>query len=227
MINYPLDYIKNHILGTKVKEEEWAKRNDKHNDWGKEEKDWIQSYWDSRNHPHRSFLIEKITKFSPSSILEIGCNCGPNLYLLSKKFPTARIVGIDINPLAIQRGNEWLVKEEISNVNLLLGKADEFKKLKKFDIVFTDAVLIYIGRDKIKKVLKEMISAATKAIILVEWHSPESDWRGNYYRGCWKRDYTSLLAQFKLDVRITKLSKNIWPDKNWMGVGAIIEIIKK
>ncbi len=56
----------------------------------------------------------------------------------------AQIRGIDINPMAIQRGNEWLAQEGISNVRLSVGKADELEEFpdKSFDVVFTDAVLI-------------------------------------------------------------------------------------
>ena len=114
------------VLGTRLKERYWAKRHLRGgDDWGYGNDDWVRGYWDSRNHLHRSFLVERISKFFPSSILEIGCNCGPNLYLLAQKFPRAEIVGVDINPLAVQKGNEWFVREGISNVRLLVGKADE------------------------------------------------------------------------------------------------------
>ena len=80
--------IKEYLLGTGVQEKEWATRHLHENerrrdDWGKGSNDWIKGYWDSRSHPHRMFLIDTISKYNPSSILEIGCNCGPNLYLLA------------------------------------------------------------------------------------------------------------------------------------------------
>lgn len=82
--------MKEYFLGTQVREREWATRHlrkgeRERDDWGKGSNDWIKGYWDSQDHPHRPFLIERISKFSPNSILEIGCNCGPNLHLLAKK----------------------------------------------------------------------------------------------------------------------------------------------
>lgn len=223
------------LFGTKVREREWARRHlRKGNDWGNEEGDWIKGYWDSRNHSHRNFLIERICKFSPSSILEIGCNCGPNLYLLAKRFPDAEIRGIDINPLAVQKGNEWFAQEGISNVKLLVGKADKLEQLqdKSFDVVFTDAVLIYIGRDKIKEVIKAMIRIARRALILMEWHCfkpqcNDSNGLGVYHEGLWKRDYVALLRQFVPEEQIcaTRITEDIWPEKNWKEVGAVIEVI--
>jgi ubiquinone/menaquinone biosynthesis C-methylase UbiE len=134
---------------------------------------WIEGYWKSRDHPHRSFLIEKICKYSPiRSILEIGCASGPNLYLIAEKLPNAEIRGVEINPMAVQKGNEWFRRKGISNVKLEVGKAQELSRFsdKSFDVVFTDAVLIYISPDEIKKVIKEMLRIG-RVIVLFEWHS--------------------------------------------------------
>jgi SAM-dependent methyltransferase len=134
--------------------------------------DWIEGYWRSRNHPHRSFLVERICKFSPNSVLEIGCACGPNLYHIAKKFPDAEVRGIDINPIAVQKGNEWFKQEDISNVKLEVGKAQELEQFAdwSFDVVFTDAVLIYISPDEIKQVVKEMLRIG-RVVVLNEWHT--------------------------------------------------------
>jgi ubiquinone/menaquinone biosynthesis C-methylase UbiE len=214
-----------------VDEKYWATRHlRKGDDWGNQDGDWARGYWDSRNHTHRSFLIERISELSPSSILEIGCNCGPNLYILAKKFPDAEIRGIDINSMAVQKGNEWFTQEGISNVKLLVGKADDLRQFqdKSFDVVFTDAVLIYIGPDKIKKVVEEMLRVARKALILLEWHcfNSKSDSLGVYV-GHWMRDYVALLKEFVPEnkIRVIKMPEDIWPDQNWQKWGGVIEVI--
>jgi 2-polyprenyl-3-methyl-5-hydroxy-6-metoxy-1,4-benzoquinol methylase len=148
-------------------DEEWATR---HIHEGKE---WIENYWKSRNHPHRSFLVKRICNFSPiNSVLEIGCASGPNLYQIAKKFPDAKIRGIDINPMAVQEGNKWFEKEGIHNVKLEVGKAQELMEFadQSFDVVLTDAVLIYIPPDEIKQVVKEMLRIS-RALVLNEWHT--------------------------------------------------------
>ena len=222
------------LLGTKVKEKFWVRRHlQKGDDWGDKNNNWIRGYWNSRSHSHRSLLIERISKLNPSSILEIGCNCGPNLYLLARKFPDAEIVGVDINSMAVDEGNKWFAEEGITNVKLLVKRADDLSSFsdKSFDIVFTDATLIYVGPDKIMKVMKEMLRIARKTIFLLEWHYFESggaDRRGLgvYHSGAWKRDYVALLKQFVEEKRIavTRITGDIWPEKNWAEVGAIIEV---
>ena len=232
-----LRHLKECLLGTGVREREWATRHlrkeRKRDDWGTGSGDWIKSYRNSTDHPHRQILIDIISQYNPSNILEIGCNCGPNLYPLVKKFPDAKIIGIDINPLAVQKGNEWLAQEGISNVKLLEGKADELGQFqdKSFDVVFTDAVLIYIGPDKIREVMMGLIRIAHHALILTEWHSFEPEKKdpyglGVYYNGCWKRDYVALLKQFVREeqIRVTKITGDVWPDKNWKRWGGIIEV---
>jgi len=148
-----------------ITSEEWSTRHL----WDEE---WIESYWKSRNHPHRSFLAETICKFSPiSSVLEIGCASGPNLYCIAKKFPYAEIRGIDINPMAVQRGNELFEREGFSNVRLEVGKAQNLKRFhdKSFDVVFTDAVLIYVSPNEIRQVAREMFRIG-RILVMNEWH---------------------------------------------------------
>lgn len=221
------------LYGTKSDEKYWAERHlqeseRKQDDWGKGNDNWITGYWNSINHPHRKILTDAIANFKPSSILEIGCNCGPNLRILAKIFPEAKILGIDINPEAVQKGNELFKQESLLNVVLTECKADELLRFNdhSFDIVFTDAVLIYLGPDKIEKVIKEMLRVSSKAIVLMEWHDFESKHNplGKYKRH-WVRDYKTLLKEFVSadKIRIKKLPDNLWTDKNWQRFGAIIE----
>ena len=224
-------------------DKEWATRH------LREGEKWIEGYLKSLDHPHRSFLIDKMRKYSPiRSVLEIGCATGPNLYLIARNFPDAEILGIDINPMVVQKGNEWFEKNGISNVRLEIGKAQELNRFAddSFDVVLTDAVLIYISPDGIKQVVKEMIRIS-RALMLCEWHLFNKWsallWNAYYclrlkkeafkfksaslgfFVGHWVRDYCSLSKSLAPDrkVGITKIDK-LWDDKSWQKWGAIIEI---
>ena len=135
-----------------------------------------------------------------------------------------------MNACDVQKGNEWLAQEGISNITLLEGKADELGQFKdrSFDIVVTDAVLIYVGPDKIKKVIAEMLRVSRQALILLEWHSFNS--KSNplgVYVGHWMRDYVALLEDFVPEnkIKVIKMSEELWPDKNWQRLGGVIEVI--
>ena len=223
------------LKGTQTQEEYWAKRHlKKDSDWNYEhgvlkDDEWVAGYWESRHHQHRPLLIQKLYKYNPfNGLLEIGCNCGPNLYLLAKAMPEVKMQGIDINPRAIQKGRELLAAADINNVNLTIGRADELAQFadKSFDVVFTDAVLIYIGPDKIEKVIKEMLRLSRLAPILLEQHDPDASIKGEYRHGKWIRNYIGLMKQFvpEKNIKITRLTAEQWEDRDWQTMGAIIEV---
>ena len=215
---YKVKYLELRFWGTKLEENKWAKRDIK----------TVLKSWENLNHPHRPFLMEEIKKIPHlSSILEIGCSYGPNLYHLAKIFPLAQIKGIDINPLSIKLGNKWLKEEKINNVELFVGAADQLNQFpdKNFDITFTDAVFLYIGPDKTKKVISEMQRITKKAIILVEHHSEKANALGNYNQGRWLRNYRKLFQSInpKSKIEVKKIPENLWGG-DWGKYGYIIEI---
>jgi len=192
------------------------------------DKSWAKSYISdaSINNNHRDFLIEKISKFSNlESVLEVGCSSGPNLYLLAQKFPNIKIYGVDVSVSAIKEGKKFFKQKNIQNVFLSAGSGLEaFKKLenKSIDLIFTDAVLIYFGQDKIDSVLEEIIRVARKGIVFLELHHSGSK---SVYRDNWIHNYQILLEKYisKEKIKIQKIPKNIW-EGNWQDFGHIIEV---
>ena len=210
------------IFGTAVNETYWRFR---HIISGSK---WAESYIgeDSINHAHRQFLADKISVYAPlKSILEIGCASGPNLYILQKKFPEAEFFGIDISRHAIEIGEEWFRKNRIKNIELSEGRADDLSRFsdKSIDIILTDAILIYIGPDKISKVIGEMMRVANKAIILNERHSDASLFSSKNH---WIYNYRKLFSEHtdEAKINISKFPKDLWPVGGWKEYGAVIEV---
>lgn len=225
-IYYRILFLIEKILGTRFQEFRWSIRH-------KIRKQWAQSYIDSLDHPHRKYVIEKILTYTPlKTVLEIGCNTGPNLYLLAKRFPEAQYYGIDINKNAIERGKKWLAQQGNSTINLSVGRFDNLKKLqtKSVDIVFTDATLIYIGPDKIRHVLAEMIRVTRKALILHEFHlfQKKSDDAHpyQYFDAHWIYNYHTLITSLlpSACLSITPVGQSWWDDKAWQQSGALIDL---
>ncbi len=212
------------LIGTRAREKYWAARS------------FGEGYWTNRDHPSKHFLAEKVAAHSPfRSILEVGCASGPNLYSLAKKFPQAQITGIDINQEAIEYGNRQFAREGMANVKLLVGQADELNEFadRAFDIVLTNALLIYIGPDKIKGVAAGMLRLANRALVLVELHFPVSEMKDPYGLGVfrygeWVRDYVALFKQFVPEerIRVTKIPEDVWPAEPWKELGHIVEVTK-
>lgn len=236
-LNLFLHHIRVFLFGTGEYEKEWRERGitaPEPGDWGEKDQDWIQGYWASGSHPHREFLVQKIVDLKPSSVLEIGCNCGPNLRILAEKLPGTRFIGIDINADSVRKGNEWMEADGITNVHLELGSADDLSKFPdgSFDVVFTDAVLLYIGTDKIEEVLRGFLRVAGKYIVLCEWDIPQSgkptrqNPKGKFLfrRGLWAYDFSTIFTQLAPDLRVNKirLPEDLWEDEIWQKYGTVI-----
>lgn len=187
---------------------------------------WSENYIskNSLDHPHRKLLIEKILKYKPQSVLEIGCASGPNLVLLAQKLPAAKLEGTDISRSAIKTGRKYLKLQNIKNVKLKAGNVLDLKKFadKSFDVVFTDAVLIYVDKNKIENVLKELGRIAKKAVVLTEW---STNLNTSQYVGHWAHNYENFFRKISpnAEVAFAKITSDVWTG-DWAKYGYIIEV---
>ena len=181
------------------------------------------------NHPHRRFLINRILSYLPiSSVLEVGCDSGVNLYLLASANPSIKLWGIDINKKVIEEGKDIIKEMGINNVFLSCGRADSLESFgdKSIDVVFTDAVLMYIGPNKIYSVIGEMIRVARKAVVFNEWHISSDEKESLYYYGHWVYNFYSLISKHVSPdkIQITRIPKEVWGDRGWETFGSLIEV---
>ena len=186
---------------------------------------WPESYLSeiSLNHLHRKILVDVIVKYRPKSVLEIGCASGPNLVLLSQKLPNVKLKGIDVSAKAIETGQKYLESKNVKNVKLNIGNVLNLKNFpdKSFDVVFTDATLIYVDKNKIENVLKELTRITRKAVILTEWNIESYE---SHYIGHWAHNYKKIFKEIApgAEIKLTKINPEIWPG-DWAKYGYIIE----
>jgi ubiquinone/menaquinone biosynthesis C-methylase UbiE len=203
-------------------EKYWSKRTNG-KDWHFSQTNWVDGYWNSREHPHRELLTNAIVKYNPDTILEIGCASAPNIAILNEKLPRAKIVGVDINESAINRAMyELRMCNNIHFYNMSMDKmgfADKY-----FDVTFTDAVLIYIGKDKIVDIMNNIKRITSKAVVFLERHLDGVGWEEYYKDGLWYRDYVSLVNEFfpKSMIKLTKITSDVW--KEWSEYGYLVEV---
>lgn len=206
-------------IGTRWQEWVWKTR---HLYKGKK---WAIEYLHSTDHPHREQIVTEISSCFPfDSVLEIGCNSGPNLLLLSQKYPNVSFNGVDINAVAIAAGAQYIKENNIKNISLLTGKADvlSFFDDKSVDVVFTDAMLMFIGKDKIIRVINEIGRIARKAIILNEYHS-KTPLENNYDGGRWVYNYEKLIQEC-FPKAIINLQKSTFIGDAWDTYGTLITV---
>ena len=194
------------LSGTRLYERTWSSRGI----------DAVRQDFANIDYPHRRWLVEQFARLSPfESVLEIGCGYGPNLQLLEGRFPGLSCHGIDISPNAVREGNARFASLGNKNIHISVGKA----------------VLLYVGPDKIEKVIRELIRVSRRALLLVEFHdsNPQRDPVGlglHTYDG-WVRDYEVLLSKFfSIDrIQVTKFPPGLRSAGRWPLYGHLITVM--
>lgn len=196
----------------------WASRplDDEKRDWVEESIHWIEGYWDSRHHPHRTKLMDVLEKFQPiDGLLELGCNAGANLATLRSRIPDNKLAGIDINAAVIA-----YAKEQLPAIDYRIGSITKLPwPDKSFDAVLTDATLIYVGPKEINVVLDEIERITRKCGVLLEWFDENK--KGVIKDYHWARNYPLLLKKRGFEVETTVITEAIWPNTNWIKHGRI------
>lgn len=206
-------------------EEYWVKRpvEDSQRDWRLPvpTPTWLDEYWHSAMHPHRDLIIDALKDFGPdniqvTSVLEVGCNTGPNLNRIEQAFPGIRIGGCDLNAPALEMAEKRLRPGANLKVSSVLSLPFD---TKSFNVVLADAVLMYVEPRDIRQALREMDRVAMNGIIIVDWFDESLE--GVLKDHHWTRNYTELLKELGYDVFTKKLLKGDWPSPNWQKHGHV------
>ncbi len=201
----------------------WIDRDikDKRVDWNHPSKSWIEGYWKSVNHPHRSQIVKELKKIEFDSLLEVGCNAGANIARIRNEFEIddLNLAGCDVNKDSI-----LFAQSKLPDVLWRVGNAKELVFVdKEYDVVLADAVLMYADPDEFNDIISEMDRVAKKAIIICDWFNEIEEIKDEH----WCRDYKSLLEEMGFDAYKVKITK--WPTKsgNWERNGWIFVGIRK
>jgi SAM-dependent methyltransferase len=201
-------------------------------DWTKTDIEEIRAHWEDRFLERNYFVRDKIARFSPESILEIGCGSGVILFLLAQQFPAARLIGVEINPSSVVWGNDRMRLDGVNNVVLQEGRAEQLDVFpdKSFDVVFSSAAIMYVKPERIIAVLRNMTRIARKAVILVEMHDDNlKRYLGEFHLpNNWKRNYRRIFEEIGVSsdrIRIEPIPAHIWSPGG--GGAAYIEVIVK
>jgi len=157
------------------------------------------------------------------SILEAGCGGGRNLYHLARFNQAMDLFGIDISSKAVADANHWLANTDEQIRDIRVFQAD-LRKLEKrheasdhtFDLIFSDATMIYIRDDEIKTVLSELVKICNKVLIFSEWHA---DCEKSFtFDGHWVHNYNRLLP----GACARPYPEGSWDSEGWCKYGHII-----
>jgi ubiquinone/menaquinone biosynthesis C-methylase UbiE len=180
----------------------------------------------SLNHPHRNELIKELDNFPGiTKILEIGSSWGPNLFLINQRNPFISCFGIDISKHMIDVGNEYIRNNSMNNIHLICGDMASLNNYteNEFDLIISDAALIYIDNKKISAYAKEMVRITRLGLILIEFDDDSNDPCGKVMQATWIRDYGALFKKYASKIIKRSINEKIWPGK-WAVNGKIITV---
>jgi len=136
-----------------------------------------------------------------SSILEVGCNVGNQLFIL-QKMGFKNLFGIELNRYAVEK-----LKQRTKGGEISIIQASAFNMPFKdayFDLVFTSGVLIHISPQYVNRSFDEIYRCAKKYIWGSEYFS--EDYIQVNYRGreelLWKTNFANLYLDRFPDLKV-------------------------
>jgi hypothetical protein len=128
-----------------------------------------EGYWNQRTFPARTLIARAIEPLDGSTILEIGCHAGPNLWAVAQRKRLELIAGTELSRPVIEFARDHLPKALGQPVHLVEAAADGLPfPAGSFDIVLTSMVLQCIGPERIEPSLREILRVARRWLILAE-----------------------------------------------------------
>lgn len=156
-------------------------------DFWRLKRDW-SGYWDGERGlqaPHRTALVDALRTLPPfTSLLDIGCGPGVNLWRILEAFPEADLTGIDVNPFAVADGIERFTRAyehgvfRSGRIALCEGdlpealEASAHPPLEPVDVILSCYTLAYLLRDQVLVALKEMTRLASAVVIAEPMSEP-------------------------------------------------------
>lgn len=111
---------------------------------------------------YATFLADTIASMKPATVLEFGCNAGRNLDLLRRRLPGAKLCGVDVNPMHVEKGRNMF--------GLDLRVADEQwltqQPTDAFDLALTVSVIDHIPYPE--TILRELLRTTKHHLVLFE-----------------------------------------------------------
>jgi SAM-dependent methyltransferase len=131
--------------------------------------------------------LKKHVRSYSSSILELGCNVGRNLYGL-KRAGYFNLHGIEINPRAVELGRKHF---NLDNIDIKIGSIEDLiEGIDPVDCIFTVGVLMHNPNDWILDVIKRK----AKRVILTSENETSNVAEGVFRIA---RDYSKVFSDWK------------------------------
>lgn len=91
---------------------------------------WVEKIWKKGT---EKLPIDRVQK-----VLILGLGCGSAISPLIKKFPQAKITGVEIDPVMIRLGRKYFGLDKARNLEIMNADASKIATDKKYDLILVD-----------------------------------------------------------------------------------------
>jgi len=175
----------------------------------------------SETEKYRLKLFNKFNLKKVSSILDYGCGYGINLKVLQDINPKFILNGMDISKKDLRMLE--ILNNNLFKININILDHNKLKNFEsKFDLVFTDAVLIYVNPSTIKDHVKNLINSSKKYLL---FHELTYEFNKSKISHLNIHDFRLLIKSINPKLKIS-FYKSLKPGYPWSSHGTRILISK-
>lgn len=102
------------------------------------------------------------------SLLDIACGHGDGLRAIRRRYPAARLTGIDLNPWATRAASEATPAE--SNITFINDNAFTYKPAEKFDFIISSQFTHHLADDEVVAFLRWQQANAARGWFIGDIH---------------------------------------------------------
>ena len=124
-------------------------------------------------------MAERISRFEPAAVFELGCNAGEYLRSIEDRIPGVFVSGLDVNSRAVSYARDHGRRAAVGDERCLDTYPD-----RAFDVSFTVSVLDHFP--EAGPTLRNLLRMSGKAVLLMEpWLGYEGKGRSEHSSGKW------------------------------------------
>jgi len=109
----------------------------------------IDTLWKKR-------MLERIPE-GDGPVLDLACGTGISTLSIARRFPHRRVIGVELRDEYLRIAREKVARQAISNVELVLCRAEDFQSTSKFDCVTSSYLAKYADLPLLVSHCREML----------------------------------------------------------------------
>jgi trans-aconitate methyltransferase len=102
------------------------------------------------------------------SLLDIACGHGDGLRAIRRRYPNARLTGIDLNPWATRAATE--ATDQAARINFINDDAFAYQPAEKFDFIISSQFTHHLPDDQVVTFLRWLQASAAKGWFISDIH---------------------------------------------------------